>query len=171
MALPSPWVVRFARLFRPAGKVLDVASGAGRNARWLSDAHFHVTAVDRDRAALDCSGAAVTVCADLETGEKVLDGHTFDAVVVTNYLHRPLFPAIKRWLGPEGILVYETFAVGQEAYGRPTNRDFLLQRGELLSAFSELAIVAFEEGIALDGDPRVVQRLCARRNAALSTLS
>jgi SAM-dependent methyltransferase len=150
--------------------VLDVAAGSGRNARWLSDARFHVTAVDRDRVALASSGAAVTVCADLETEEKVLDGHTFDAVVVTNYLHRPLFPIIKRWLAPEGVLVYETFAAGQEAYGRPTSRDFLLQRGELLSAFSDLTIIAFEEGIALEGGARVLQRLCATRNPALSTL-
>jgi SAM-dependent methyltransferase len=170
MAPPSPWLLRFAHLFRPGGSVLDVAAGSGRNSRWLSDAKFRVTAVDRDRAALASSGAAVAVCADLETGEKVLEGQTFDAVVVMNYLHRALFPTLKEWLAPAGVLVYETFAVGQEAYGRPTNRDFLLQRGELLNAFSELTIVAFEEGIALDGGTRAVQRLCATRNPGLSSL-
>jgi SAM-dependent methyltransferase len=169
-AAPAAWVVRFAHLIREGGSVLDVAAGSGRNARWLAARHFQVTAIDRNQAALDVCGAQHIVCADLEAGEDVLAGHTFDAVLVTNYLHRGLFPKLMTWLAADGVLLYETFAAGQEAYGRPTNPDFLLRRGELLEAFSGLTVIAFEEGIEGGVEPRVVQRLCATRSPHLKPL-
>ncbi len=153
--------MRFAPLLPAGAHVLDVAAGHGRNARWLAQAGFHVTAIDRDEQALGACGAARTVCVDLEAGPPPLAGQRFDAVVVMNYLHRPLFAAISGWLAPHGILIYETFAKGQELVGRPTNPDFLLQRGELLRAFAGLTVVAFEDGIVNEGQTRVVQRLCA----------
>ncbi len=159
---PSPWVVRFATAIPKGGAVLDVASGRGRHARWLEARGHRVTAIDRDAGALEAGGASEAIVFDLEAGlEWPLTGRRFAAVVVTNYLHRPLFPALLAALADDGVLLYETFAVGNERFGRPGNPDFLLGPGELLALCRGLEIVAFEDGLV--GDPPVasIQRICA----------
>jgi SAM-dependent methyltransferase len=165
LAAPSPWVVRFARLVRPGGTVLDVACGGGRHARFLAGRGHAVVAVDRDAGALarlEGVAGVTTTCADLEGAPWPFPGRRFDAVVVANYLHRPLFPAIREALSPEGgVLVYETFLRGQERLGKPANPHFLLEGGELLAAFAGLTVVAFEQGVVAGPWPAAVQRLCA----------
>jgi SAM-dependent methyltransferase len=167
---PSPWIERFGRLVRAGGTVLDVASGAGRHSRWFAARGHRVTAIDRDDAALGAlagmCGTAETIVFDLEAGARwPLAGRTFDAVVVTNYLHRPLFGDLLAALAPGGVLLYETFAAGNARFGRPSNPAFLLAPGELLARCAELDVVAFEDG--LDGDPpqASLQRICAVRRA------
>ncbi len=165
-AAPSPWIVRFSPLVPSGARVLDLACGQGRHARWFADRGASVLAVDRDAAALaalaGCAGATTRVL-DLETGDWPLAGETFDAIVVVNYLHRPLFPFLVASLANDGVLLYETFARGNEAFGRPTNPDFLLERDELLRlAGSALTVVAFEQGYVAGADRgAVVQRLAA----------
>jgi len=172
---PSPWVRRFVPLIRCGGRVLDLAAGAGRHTRLLLDMGFAVTAVDRDIARLRplagarCDVRAMDLEAGLETGretgapESALAplGGFYDAVVVTNYLYRPLFAPIAAALAPGGVLIYETFAVGNERFGRPRNPDFLLRAGELLEAFAALTIVAFEEGEVTQPRPAFIQRIAA----------
>jgi SAM-dependent methyltransferase len=159
---PSPWVERFLPLIRAGGLVLDLAAGAGRHVRLLREAGFLVRAIDRDIKELrrfaepGCEVREV----DLESGEIALGG-PYDGVVVTNYLHRPLFPAIERALAPGGVLIYETFAVGNERFGRPTNPDFLLRPGELLEAFAALTVVAYEAGEVARPRPAVIERIAA----------
>lgn len=168
---PSPWIVRFSALISPASQVLDLACGAGRHSRWLARNGQRVTAVDRDLEGL--SGLAevpgvVTVAADLEGAPWPLSGRHFDAIVVTNYLHRPLLPTLAASLAPGGILLYETFMVGNEQLGKPARPEFLLQAGELLEFCRQegLGVVAYEAGLVADPYPAVVQRLCARRDGA-----
>ena len=159
----SPWLLRWAHLIRPGGRVLDLAAGGGRHSRWLATNGFAVTAVDRDAAAMAAlDGVAETLVADLEAAPWPLAGRSFDAVLVTNYLWRPLFPAIVAAVGAGGVLLYETFAAGNESVGRPTRPDFLLARGELLVVATGLQIVAFEDGFLGDPD-RFVQRIAAVR--------
>ena len=169
---PSPWVVRFASLIAPGAPVLDVACGSGRHARLLAAAGHPVVAVDRDATALRALAGVAgvrTVAADLESGPWPLEGETFGGVVVTNYLHRPRLAAIVAALAPDGVLLYETFAAGNEAFGRPSNPDFLLRVDELLAlAAGRLLVVAFEQGCcgvdgvqAGGGTARVVQRIAA----------
>jgi SAM-dependent methyltransferase len=168
MDAPSSWVVRWARLIPPGASVLDIACGSGRHLRWLAARGLRVTGVDRDRDALARSaGVAELIEADLESGPWPLEGRRFDAVVVTNYLWRPLLPAIVGSVDDAGVLLYETFAAGHQAIGRPTNPEFLLRRGELLAAAATLRIVAFEDGF-VDAPPRQVQRLAAVREPALA---
>jgi SAM-dependent methyltransferase len=163
---PSPWLLRWAHLIAPGGTVVDVAAGSGRHAAWLAERGYQVSAVDRDGAAMrSLAGRAEVVVADLEAGPWPFAGRTFDAVVVTNYLWRPLFGALEAALAPGGVLLYETFAAGNESVGRPARRDYLLGRGELLAAFPGLRIVAFEDGFLTDPE-RFVQRLVALREAA-----
>jgi SAM-dependent methyltransferase len=162
---PSPWFVRFSDLVPAGARVLDVACGRGRHARLFADRGCRVVAVDRDAAALaslaDVPGVT-PVALDLERGAWPLAGERFEAIVVANYLHRPLFPHLIAALAPDGTLLYETFARGNEAYGRPTNPDFLLEPGELLRVAAEsLAVVAFEEGLFGNDRRAVVQRLAA----------
>jgi len=133
--------------------------------KWFSDHGHPVTGLDRSVEALNTASAFGTVIlADLENGPwPLMDGHQvrqFAAVVVTNYLWRPLFPLIRDSVAPAGLLIYETFARGQETVGRPSRPDFLLKAGELLRAFSNLHIIAFEEGF-LEGPPRFMQRIVA----------
>ncbi len=151
----------------PVGaRVLDVACGGGRHVRWFAERGCAVTAVDRDAAAVEPLRAiARVVVADLEAGAWPLPGETFDAVVVTNYLWRPLLPTIVASVATGGVLVYETFAVGNETVGRPSNPDFLLRPGELLTAAQGLRVVAYEDGF-VEPPPRFVQRLCAVRAVA-----
>ena len=164
-AAPSPWVARWAHLIVPGGSVLDVAAGSGRHTLFLAGRGHAVTAVDRDEAALrELAGMAETVVADLESAPWPLPGRSFDAVVVTNYLWRPLLPAVVAALAPGGVLIYETFASGNETVGRPARPDFLLAPGELLVAAAGLRIVAYEDGF-LRAPDRFVQRVAAVRDA------
>jgi SAM-dependent methyltransferase len=166
---PSPWIVRFAPLVPPGGAVLDLASGRGRHARWFAQRGHPVLAVDRDADALaTLQGVAETLQADLENGPWPLAGRAFAAVVVTNYLWRPLFPRILDAVAPGGVLLHETFAQGNETVGKPSRPDFLLAPGELLRAYPGLRVVAFEDGF-LDPPPRFVQRIAAVREEAAPT--
>lgn len=165
---PSPWVLRFAPLIRAGGEVLDLACGEGRHARALAALGLRVEAVDRDIGALAALADTANVGvrqADLEGGPWPYAGRCFDAIVVTNYLHRPLFPLLVDALREGGVLIYETFMSGNERFGRPSNPDFLLRPGELLEAFGSLQVVAFEQGEAALPKPAAVQRLCAVRGA------
>ena len=161
---PSPWVRRWSHLVAPGAHVLDVACGSGRHMRWFADRGAQVTGVDRDAAALAPLGALTgvdrVIVADIENGPWPLAGERFDAVVVTNYLWRPLWPALRASLADDAVLIYETFAVGNEAFGKPSNPDFLLRPGELLEACVGLQVVAYENGL-LSGPPRCVQRVVA----------
>lgn len=160
---PSAWVERFLPLVRPGGLVLDLAAGAGRHVRLLRRLGFRVRAADRDISALqalaepDCEIVEI----DLETGASWSLDSGYDGIVVTNYLHRPLLPAIGAALAPGGVAIYETFALGNEHFGRPRNPDFLLRPGELLEAFAGLTIVAFEQGEVARPRPAVIQRIAA----------
>lgn len=164
---PSAWIRRHAALIRAGGRVLDLAAGHGRHARFLASRGLRVLAVDLDADALaTLAGVAgvETRVADLETGRWPLEGERFDAIVVANYLHRPSFDAMLATLAGDGALIYETFAAGNEAYGKPSNPAFLLERGELLErVHGRLAVVAFEEGRVerADGGRAVIQRLAA----------
>ncbi|MBM3510753.1 MAG: class I SAM-dependent methyltransferase [Alphaproteobacteria bacterium] len=164
---PSSWVERFLPLIprRTAGGTLDLACGRGRHVRALRAHGLGVVALDRDPAALAAIAdpAVEKVAADLEAGGWPFGERRFDGIVVTNYLHRPLFPALARALNPGGILIYETFARGNERFGRPRNPDHLLKPGELLAAFAQLHVIAYGCGAIGDERPRVVARLCAAR--------
>lgn len=164
---PSPWLSRFAPLIVRGGSVLDLACGRGRHVRLLAGMGLAVEAVDRDAAALQGLAGLAGVAAlqaDLEGGPWPYAGRTFAGIVVTNYLHRPLFPLLIEALAPGGVLIYETFMQGHERFGRPSNPDFLLRSGELLEAFGgQLAVVAFEQGEVARPQPAMVQRLCAVR--------
>lgn len=166
---PSPWVRRFAGLIRPGGAVLDLACGSGRHVRWLAGQGFAVTGVDRDAAAVaPLRALADIVVADIETGPWPLPGRLFDAVVVTNYLWRPLLPHLNTALAEDGVLIYETFADGQQTVGKPSRPEFLLRNGELLQAFASLRVVAFEDGF--ESEPaRYLQRIVAVHRALAGT--
>ena len=162
----SPWIERWAHLIAPHSAVLDLACGHGRHVRWLQTQGHQLTAVDRDGVALQSlTGLASTVCADIEMGPWPLPGREFGAVVVTNYLWRPLWPQILASVAPGGVLLYETFALGNEAFGKPSRPDFLLQPNELLQVCQGWNIVAYEHGL-LNVPERVVQRIAAIRPAA-----
>jgi SAM-dependent methyltransferase len=160
---PSVWVKRFLPLIKPGGLVLDLAAGTGRHVRLLRDCGFAVCAVDRDTTALLAfAGPSCEVRQiDLETDERWQLGDDYDGIIVSNYLHRPLLPAIARALAPGGVLIYEAFACGNERFGPPRNPDFLLRPGELLEAFTTLTVVAFEQGEVSVPRPAVTQRLAA----------
>lgn len=165
MSAPSDWVQRWTHLIPPGGAVLDLACGSGRHLRWLAARGFRVTGVDRDVQALESlqplHAVAELLAADLEAeGPWPLAGRRFDAVVVTNYLWRPRFAEVLSLLADDGVLIYETFASGHEALGRPTRPDFLLKPGELLQRCAGLQVVAYEDG-RLEHPPRRVQRIAA----------
>jgi SAM-dependent methyltransferase len=158
---PSEWVMRFAPLVE-RGPVLDVACGGGRHARLFAERGLEVVAVDREPQAIE---GVTFVQADLEGGPWPFAGRRFAAIVVTNYLHRPLFSILEQSLERGGMLIYETFMLGNERFGRPSNPDFLLRPGELLEVFRGLAPVAFEQGIVQRPKPAAIQRLCATRGS------
>jgi SAM-dependent methyltransferase len=158
IAAPSPWVARWGQLIS-RGEVLDVASGGGRHSSWFVKRGIAVVAVDR--APQEIPGAHF-VQADLEAGGAwPFAPARFAGIVVTNYLHRPLFADLRASLAPDGVLIYETFMIGNERYGRPSNPSFLLRPGELLSVFADLRILAFEQGTLRAPKPALIQRLCA----------
>jgi SAM-dependent methyltransferase len=155
----SPWVRRFAPLVPRGGPVLDVACGEGRHCRLFLDLGHPVTGIDRDVADTRADRAEL-IQADMESGASwPLAGRRFAGIVVTNYLWRPLLPTIRASLATDGVLIYETFAHGNEAFGRPRNPDFLLAPGELLDACAGLTIVDYQHGIS--GGRAVIQRICA----------
>lgn len=169
----SAWVQRFSHLVPAHGVVLDVACGEGRHLAWFLTRGHRVVGVDRSAAALAGLGLPAerceTVLADIEQGPWPLRGREFAAVVVTNYLWRPLLHTIAQSVAPGGVLIYETFGAGQARIGKPSRPEFLLQPGELLTAFADLRTVAFEDGfeVARPGWPeRFVQRLVAVRENA-----
>jgi SAM-dependent methyltransferase len=167
---PSPWITRFGTALPPGATVLDLACGSGRHLRWFAERGCRVTGVDRDATALQAlQGLGEIVQADLESGPWPFAGRRFDAVVVTNYLWRPLWPAIVAAVGDGGWLLYETFAAGNETVGRPANPAFLLRPGELLEATAGLRTVAYEDGF-LAGPERFVQRIAAVRVGAVGGL-
>lgn len=160
-AAPSAWVQRFVHLLPPGAQVLDLACGSGRHARWLAAQGHAVTGVDRDAHALAALPPEVdTLVADLENAPWPLPDRRFDAVVVTNYLWRPLWPQVLASVRPGGVLLYETFAQGNAAYGKPSRPDFLLAPGELLQVCAGWTVVAYEHGL-LRQPERVVQRVAA----------
>ena len=165
---PSPWIVRFAPLVPPGARLLDLAAGRGRHALFFAARGARVLAVDRDAATLATFASTPGVetrVVDLETGNWPFVGDRFDAIVAVNYLHRPLFPHLIASLADDGVVLYETFAAGNEAYGKPTNPDFLLARDELLQfARDRLTVVSFEQGVIEGERPAVVQRLAAVGN-------
>ena len=170
---PSAWVRRWSHLVAPGGTVLDVACGRGRHARWFYERNHALVLVDIAQAAIESialpKAACEAVVADIENGPWPFAGRQFDAVVVTNYLWRPLMPVLLDSLAPGGVLIYETFTQGNETVGKPSRPDFLLRPGELLQVCQGLRIVAFEDGF-LEGAPgqpaRFVQRIAAVREAA-----
>jgi len=164
---PSAWVTRWSAQVPAAGRVLDVACGRGRHARWFAARGHAVDAVDRDAEALRalCAVANVTTCcADIEAGAWPYAPGGYACVVVTHYLHRARFPQLLDALAPGGVLIYETFALGNERFGRPSNPDFLLRPGELLERVrGRLAVHAYEDLIVELPRPARVQRICALR--------
>lgn len=165
---PSPWVVHHGPLVRSKGHVLDIAAGRGRHTRWFLNQGHSVTAVDKDISRL--SGLAAypnleTVEADLENAPWPLNGISFDGIVVTNYLWRPLFQNIQNALSPGGVLIYETFGVGNGEFGKPSNPAFLLEEGELPKAFTTLTPLAYEHGFVELPKPAIVQKFCAIKPA------
>lgn len=163
----SAWVRRFAPLI-PDGDVLDLACGAGRHSRLLAQHGHAVLAVDRNAEALAlAAGAGIqTMQVDLETDDPAktwpFSAARFAGIVVTNYLHRPLWGCMVASLAKHGVLIYETFALGNEQFGKPSNPDFLLAHGELLEVAREygLLVVAYEDGYVEEPKPAVVQRIC-----------
>lgn len=157
---PSEWVVRWAPLVTH-GTVLDVACGSGRHAKFFLDRGLKVAAVDREAHAIP---GARFVQANLENGGPwPFPGERFEAVVVTNYLFRPLMDQLRGCLAQNGVLIYETFMLGNERFGKPSNPGFLLRPGELLECFKGLSVKGFEEGEVAEPKPAMIQRLCAVR--------
>lgn len=160
---PSAWVQRWSHLVPAGGPVLDVACGAGRHMRWFAGRGHATTGIDRSPEALDAAQAwGRAIRADIENETWPLPGAQFACVVVTNYLWRALLPVLVASVAPGGVLVYETFAAGNETVGKPSRPDFLLQPGELLHACEGLRVVAYEDGF-LDAPMRFVQRIAAVR--------
>ena len=166
--VPSPWITRHAGLIAAGAHVLDLACGGGRHTRYLRGRGLKVTAIDIDTSGLaDLAGDPLVeiVETDLEQpGTAPLAERRFDAVVVTDYLFRPLLAPLVDCLEPGGVFLYETFARGNERFGHPRNPDFLLRRGELLAlADSRLTVIAYEHRAIPPPAPKIVQRLCARK--------
>jgi len=164
---PSSWVKRFASKISLTGSVLDVACGAGRHTRLFLEQGHSVTAVDRDLSALgDVRNERLTrIELDLETGPSwPLFGERFSGVIVTNYLHRPRLKDLVENVESSGYLIYETFAQGNQRFGKPTNPEFLLRSGELLELVrGVLTVVSYEDIIVTKPKPAKIQRICALR--------
>lgn len=165
LSAPSPWIARWSHLLAPGCSVLDVACGSGRHLQWFAARGHPVCGVDQDVVAARAQvPGAELVQADMESQPWPLASaqgpRTFGAVVVTNYLWRPLWPVLLQSLAPGGLLLYETFAAGNETVGRPARPDFLLQPGELLQVCAQMQVVAYENGF-LEQPARFVQRIAA----------
>ena len=157
----SPWIERWSHLVAPGATVLDVACGSGRHVRWFVSHLAKVTGVDRDADAVASLRSVARIeVADIENGPWPFVGETFDAVIVTNYLWRPLLPTIVASIAPRGLLLYETFGQRQPEFGSPKRPDFLLRPRELLEVAEGLHVLAYED-LVLDDPPRHVQRIAA----------
>lgn len=163
---PSTWVQRWSHLVPTQGRVLDVACGHGRHAYWFHQRSHPLTLVDRSQEAIESITLPAACCeavvADIEAGPWPFADRQFDAVVVTNYLWRPLLPTLLASIAPGGVLIYETFAQGNETVGKPSRPDFLLRSGELLQVCRGLRVVAYEDGF-LEAPDRFTQRIAAVR--------
>jgi SAM-dependent methyltransferase len=167
MEEPSPWIVKNAPLIPKEGRVLDLACGYGRHAVWLTEQGYRVDAIDRDARVvsglLGLENISVLVI-DLEAGVWPQSDQRYDGLVVSRYLYRPLLHTLASMLNPGGVLIYETFMVGNERYGKPSNPDYLLRRNELLETYLPLLnIISFEQGEERQPRPSVMQRICAGR--------
>jgi len=165
---PSSWIVKFAPLIKSQGLVLDLACGSGRHAKWLAQQGYQVDALDRDPIATSSmqgiDGIRIQLT-DLETTEPPSFEHSYDGIIVSRYLHRPLLTSLATILKPGGILIYETFMRGNERYGKPSNPDFLLMPDELLNTYSPLLnVISFEQGEVVEPKPAMLQRICAQKN-------
>lgn len=160
---PSTWIQRWSHLVPAGGEVLDIACGQGRHLRWFAGRGHPVTGVDRSAQAIaSLAGLGETMVADIEDGPWPFPGRRFAGVVVTNYLWRALLPTVVDSVASGGVLLYETFASGNETVGKPSRPDFLLRPGELLLACQGLRVVAYEDGF-LQAPERFVQRIAAVR--------
>jgi SAM-dependent methyltransferase len=161
---PSPWIVTWAGLVAPDVPILDIAAGKGRHTEFFAGRGHRVTAIDRDVSALTASEAIEVIAADLEGDAPwPLTGRRFGAVVVTNYLHRPLFPVLLEALQPGGVLLYETFMEGNERFGKPSRPEFLLKDGELLDVVrGRFSVTAYEARMISQPKMAMVQRIAAR---------
>ncbi len=164
---PSPWVQRFLWCLPQGGSVLDLACGSGRHTRYLLDLGYQVTALDRDLSNirdLDGREGLTLIEADLEDGSPFpLAGQSYQGVLVANYLYRPLMEALIGLVAPGGGFLYETFALGNERFGKPSNPDFLLRPGELLESLrGHLRVVGYEDLVISEPRPAAVQRIAAR---------
>jgi len=163
--VPSAWLCAHACHIQPGGSILDVASGYGRNARWLAAQGYQLEAVDKDAMALQSMHGVANIntrLADIEADAWPYVNRQFDAIVVCRYLYRPLLPLLVHSLAPGGVLIYETFMDGQQHYGRPQNPNFLLTSNELLRVYmADLTVVAFEQGLLQQSPPAMLQRICA----------
>ena len=158
---PSLWVQRWSHLAKPQTQVLDLACGAGRHMKYFQSLGHLCTGVDRSAEALtEANAYGKVVEADIEGGPWPFSGQTFDVVLVTNYLWRPLLPRILESLKPQGFLIYETFALGHEKIGKPSRPDFLLKPGELLQTCAQMHVIAYEDGYS-EQPPKFVQRIVA----------
>lgn len=166
LAAPSDWVVRYIHGVSPGGRVLDVACGPGRHFPLALEGGRRVTGIDRDTTAAVARWRnevrVELLQADLEDGSPFpCPASSFAGVIVTNYLWRPILPAIIGAVASDGLLIYETFMIGQEQFGRPRNPDFLLRPGELLETVCpQLKVIAFEH-VRLRSPDRIVQRIVA----------
>jgi SAM-dependent methyltransferase len=160
-----PWIVQWAGLVSGGTSVLDVAAGRGRHARFFAARGHKVTAIDRDVGALPSDDNVEVLQADLEDGSPwPLGTRTFGAVVVTNYLHRPLMPALLGAVSPGGVLLYQTFMEGNERFGKPSRPEYLLKDGELLDLVrGRFSVIAYEARLISDPSMAMVQRIAARR--------
>ena len=163
--MPAAWIVQWAGLVAPGAAVLDLAAGGGRHALHFAERGHPVTAVDRDTSGLPVHPGIESLTADLEDGRPwPLAGRRFGAVVVTNYLHRPLMPALIEAIEPGGVLLYQTFMVGNERFGKPSRPEFLLRDGELLELVrGRFSVTAYEARLVSEPAMAMVQRIAARK--------
>lgn len=177
---PSPWVGRFAPLMRQDAPVLDLACGGGRHTAHLLGLGYRVVAVDKNTTPIkenlgDRPGLTI-IETDLEGGKPpfgpggALHGQKFAGIIVSNYLWRALFDGILGALADNGVLIYETFALGNEVLSRPRNPDHLLRPGELLDQLSgRLQVIAYETGVMGNEAPAgVKQRVVGVNNLTTS---
>lgn len=162
---PSAWIVKYAPLINKKGRVLDLACGNGRHAMWFAKYDFHVDAMDcDDQVTSNMVGInnINVIVVDVEASDWPQSDQRYDGLVVSRYLYRPLLQTLATMLNPGGVLIYETFMVGNERYGKPSNPDFLLRPNELFEVYSPLlSIVSFEQGEEEMPRPVVMQRICA----------
>ncbi len=163
----SSWIATWSGLVPAGAPVLDLAAGNGRHTRFFAERGHPVTAIDRDVSGLAATATTEVIAADLEDGRPwPLPGRRFGAVVVSNYLHRPLFPHLFEALQPGGVLLYETFMAGNERFGKPSRPEFLLKDGELLElVHGRCAVIAYEARMISEPKMAMVQRIAARRIA------